>query len=251
MLDWFRRIRKVSQKLTLPSRDASSGRSQVQLNPQKLTPSAEIYLGQLSYLSLFTADILEKDSVLAPTTAYRQKQLKVAELYRDRHRELGTMISKLGVGSVDLEDDFVGRIDELFQRTSGVGWHESLMRLYIAVGILEHSAKSVGRGLSAGRRSKVEDLLKNNALGLYCSTALKSEIQRIPEISGRLAMYGRSLVADVLLEVRHSVSLADVLKEVPVERVAKARAEFKVLEPFTSELIGAHTVRMDELGLTA
>ena len=251
MLDWFRRIRKVSRKLTLPSRDASSGRSQVQLNPQKLTPSAEIYLGQLSYLSLVTAEILEKDSVLAPTTAYRQKQLKVAEIYRERHRELGSMISKLGVGSVDLEDEFVSRIDELLTRTSGVGWHESLMRLHIVMGILEHSAKSVGKGLASARRSKVDELLKNNALALFCSTALKAEIQRIPEISGRLAMYGRSLVADVLLEVRHSVSLAAVLTEVPAERIAKARAEFKVLEPFTSELIAAHTVRMDALGLTA
>jgi hypothetical protein len=251
VLDWFRRIRKVSQKLTLPSRDASSGRSQVQLNPQKLTPSAEIYLGQLSYLSLVTAEILEKDSVLAPSTAYRQKQLKVAELYRDRHRELGSMISKLGVGPVDLEDDVVARIDELFQRTSGVGWHESLMRLYIVMGILEHSAKSVGKGLSSARRNKVDDLLKNNALSLFCSTALKGEIQRVPEMAARLAMYGRSLVADVLLEVRHSVSLDAVLTDVPTERIAKARAEFKVLEPFTSELIAAHTVRMDELGLTA
>ena len=251
MLDWFRRIRKVSQKLTLPSRDASSGRSQVQLNPQKLTPSAEIYLGQLSYLFLVTAEILEKDSVLAPSTSYRQKQLKVAELYRERHRELGTMISKLGLGSVDLEDDVVSRIDELFQRTSGVGWHESLVRLYIVIGILEHSAKSVGKGLSAARRGKVDDLLKNNSLEQFCATALKAEIQRVPDISGRLAMYGRSLVADVLLEVRHSVSLSAVLAEVPTERIAKARAEFKVLEPFTSELISAHTVRMDELGLTA
>lgn len=251
MLDWFRRIRKVSQKLTLPSRDASSGRSQVQLNPQKLTPSAEIYLGQLSYLSLVTAEILEKDSVLAPTTSFRQKQLKVAESYRARHRELATMISKVGFGSEDAEDQITHRIDELFKRTSGVGWHESLMRLYITMGILEHSAKSVGKGLSSARRGKVDDLLKNNALMLFCSTALKSEIERIPEISGRLAMYGRSLVADVLLEVRHSVSLTQVLTEVPNERVAKARAEFKVLEPFTSELIAAHTARMDELGLTA
>jgi hypothetical protein len=161
------------------------------------------------------------------------------------------MISKLGLGSVDLEDEVVSRIDELFQRTSGVGWHESLVRLYIVIGILEHSAKSVGKGLSAARRGKVDDLLKNNSLEQFCATALKAEIQRVPDISGRLAMYGRSLVADVLLEVRHSVSLSAVLAEVPTERIAKARAEFKVLEPFTSELISAHTVRMDELGLTA
>lgn len=251
MLDWFRRIRKVSRKLTLPSRDASSGRSQVQLNPQKLTPSVEIYLGQLSYLSLITAQILERDSVLAPSTAYRQKQLKVAEVYKERHRELATMLSKLGKDAVDVEDRFGPRIDELFERTAGVGWDESLMRLHIGLGILEHSAKAVGKGLSAATRNKVEDLLKGDELAQYCSTALKAEILRSPETAGRLAMYGRSLVADLLLEVRNSVSLEKVLQEVPADSVDKSRAEFKVLEPYVSELIAAHTVRMDELGLTA
>jgi tRNA-(MS[2]IO[6]A)-hydroxylase (MiaE)-like len=251
VLDWFRRIRKVSRKLTLPSRDASSGRSQVQLNPQKLTPSAEIYLGQLSYLSLVTAQILENDSVLAPSTSYRQKQLKVAEVYRERHRELTSMLSKLGKDAVDIEDRFGPRIDELFERTAGVGWHESLMRLHIALGILEHSAKSVGKGLTSATRNKVEDLLKNDLLAQYCSTALKSELQKRPEIAGRLAMYGRSLVADVLLEVRNSVSLEKVLTESPADKIEKSRAEFKVLEPYVSELIASHTVRMDELGLTA
>ncbi|MEY3586738.1 MAG: hypothetical protein RJB32_34, partial [Actinomycetota bacterium] len=30
-----------------------------------------------------------------------------------------------------------------------------------------------------------------------------------------------------------------------------ARTQFKALEPYTSELIAQHTVRMDRLGLTA
>ena len=211
----------------------------------------EIYLGQLSYLFLATGEILEKDSILAPSTAYRQKQLKVAELYKDRHRELVSMISKLGQEAVDLEDQFVQRIDELFKRTAGVGWHESIMRLYIAIGILEHSARAVGKGLTSARRTKVEELIKGDALSTFCVTALKSELQRSPELAGRLAMFGRSVVADVLLEVRQSVSLTQVLKESPTDPVMRSRAEFKALEPFTSELIAAHTVRMDELGLTA
>jgi hypothetical protein len=58
-------------------------------------------------------------------------------------------------------------------------------------------------------------------------------------------------VADALLEVRNSVSLAEVLPNPPADPVELARAQFKAIEPFVSELIAAHTVRMDELGLTA
>ena len=251
MLDWFRKIRKVSRKLTLPSRDASSGRSQVQLNPQKLTPSAEIYLGQLSYLSLVAADLLEADAITAPTLSIRQGQLKVAEFYRLRHKELSLMISKLGQDAVDLEDRFVNRIDSLIEHTKSVGWHGSIMRIYIVFGILEHSAKEVGRGLSPARRNKVEELLRSDALVKFCVTALKSELAKRPDLAGSLAMFGRSVVADALLEVRNSVSFEEVLPNPPADQVELARAQFKAIEPFVSELIAAHTVRMDELGLTA
>lgn len=235
----------------LPSRDASSGRSQVQLNPQKLTPSPEIYLGQLSYLTLATAELLEADSILTPVQAVRQKQLKVAAGYRERHRELGALIAKLGFESVDLEDRYAERIDGMFKLTSGVGWHESVMRLYIIIGILEDSARAVAKGLAAAKRNRVEELLRQSDLSEFCATSLKVEIERRPELAGRLAMYGRSLVADALLEVKNSVSLTQVLAESPEDANEALRAQFKALEPFMSELIAAHTVRMDRLGLTA
>lgn len=241
----------MSRKLTLPSRDASSGRSQVQLNPQKLTPSAEIYLGQLSYLSLVTAELLEADAIAAPTISIGQGQLKVAETYRLRHKELALMISKLGQDAVDLEDRFVNRIDSLIEHTKSVGWHESIMRIYIVFGILEHSAREVGRGLSPARRNKVDELLRGDDLMKFCATALKGQLAKRLELAGSLAMFGRSVVADALLEVRNSVSLAEVLPDPPADPAELARAQFKAIEPFVSDLIAAHTVRMDELGLTA
>jgi hypothetical protein len=251
VLDWFRRIRKVSQKLTLPSRDSSAGRSQVQLNPQKLTPSEEIYLGQLSYLSVVVADLLEQESILAPNQGFRESQLAVAKVYRSRHQELTALLAKLGQETVDAEDRVAERIDELFERTAGVGWHEAIMRLYLVIGILEHSALETARGLSLSNRNKVEALLKDHQLADFCHSVLSSQIQSYPEIAGRLAMYGRSLVADVLLEVRNSVSLSKIMQDAPEDRVELSRSQFKALEPFTSALIAAHTVRMDRLGLTA
>ena len=65
-------------------------------------------------------------------------------------------------------------------------------------------------------------------------------------------MFGRMVVADALLEVRDSVSFEKLAPQgLPSERVERAREQFKILEPFTSELISEHTMRMDRLGLTA
>ena len=65
-------------------------------------------------------------------------------------------------------------------------------------------------------------------------------------------MFGRMVVGDALLEIRDSVSFDKILATPKFDdRVSLSREQFKVLEPFTSELIAQHTVRMDLLGLTA
>lgn len=248
MLDWFRRIRKVSQKLTLPSRDASMGRSQVQLNPQKLTPRPEIYLGQLSYLTLRAAQILENDTNFAPTKELKAKQLKLAKLYQARHIEIRRLLSTSG-GAIDQEDKHSQRIDDMIRYTQGVGWHESTIRFYLLWGILEQSAKLVAKGLPTTVRSKVIAQL-GPELEEFCETALKSELARRPDLAPVLAMYGRSVVADALLEVRNSVDVSKVLVEKPQDEDFAA-ASFRAIEPFVSELIAGHSVRMDRLGLTA
>ncbi len=246
MLDWFRRIRKVSQKLTLPSRDASMGRSQVQLNPSKLTPSPEIYLGQLSYLTLRASEILAQDANFAPSKELSAKQSKLSKLYKERHQSLAQLLSTFG-GAVDQEDRHSKRIDDMIRYTQGVGWHESTIRFYLLWGILEQSAKAVAKGLPTSIRAKALACV-GPELEEFCESALLAEIKRRSDLAPVLAMYGRSVVADALLEVKNSV---DVSKLADSASEDKAAASFRAIEPFVSELIAAHTARMDRLGLTA
>jgi tRNA-(MS[2]IO[6]A)-hydroxylase (MiaE)-like len=248
VLDWFRRIRKVSQKLTLPSRDASMGRSQVQLNPQKLTPRPEIYLGQLSYLTLRASELLAQDALFAPSKELKSEQAKLAKLYGSRHKELSHLLATVG-GSVDLEDQHANRIDDMIRFTQGVGWHESTIRFYLLWGMLEQSAKAVAKGLPTNLRSKVLAQL-GPELEQFCFGALSAEMHKRADLSSVLAMYGRSLVADGLLEVRNSVDISKLTIQ-PGQNEEPAAFAFRAIEPFVSELVAAHSARMDRLGLTA
>jgi hypothetical protein len=76
-------------------------------------------------------------------------------------------------------------------------------------------------------------------------------IANLPQLSNDLALFGRAIVADALLEVRDSVSFEDVMRNPPTNPVDLTREQFKILEPITSELVANHTLRMDSLGLTA
>jgi hypothetical protein len=252
VLEWFRRIRKVSQKLSLPSRESGSGRSQIQLNHSKLTPSADVYLSQLSQVQLAIAHLMQDDSINAPKAEIRERQLEISRAYKIRSAESEAMVLRTGDNVMDMQAEIRDRLDLLIQRTEGQDWHEDLMRIHIVFGILEDSLRRVAKGLTPAKRIRVEAMLLDSSLEKFCEQELKRAIDNSPEISGRLAMFGRMVVADALLEVRDSVDLSKVLPHsLATDSVSLAREQFKVLEPFTSELISEHTVRMDRLGLTA
>ncbi len=252
MLDWLRRIRKVSQKLTLPSRDATAGRSQIQLNPAKLTPSSEIQLAYLAQLDGVISDLCDQDSQKAPLPEQAKKQAKIAADYRDRSKQLDAMLISSGEHQMELQSDMRERLDQLVIRTEGADWHEDLMRIYVVFGILQDSAHRVSKGLAPAKRVKAEQLLNAKELQDFCFHELAAGIASDVDLGSRLALFGRMVVGDALLEIRDSVSFERILPApTSTDPVLLAREQFKLLEPFTSELIAQHTVRMDLLGLTA
>ena len=251
MLDWIRRIRKVSQTLTLPSRDASAGRSQSQLNPAKLIPATEVFLSHLAQQHNLIADLLTDDSKDSPSEGFAAMQREIAASYSERAKELEDQLKKLGSSYMELQQDMRDRLDLLISRTEGYGWHEDLMRIYIVFGLLEDCQLRLAKGLAPARRVRVEAMLSDNSLIDFCEQALSRSIADNPTLAHDLALFGRAIVADALLEVRDMVSFDQMRLSEKGDDAAARREQFKVLEPLTSELIAQHTLRMDALGLTA
>ena len=252
MLDWLRRLRKVSQKLSLPSRDASSGRSQIQLNPAKLTPSPEIYLGRLAHLLVSIGEQLDLQSETAADSTLSKKLHLLSNKYYSKHSELVPLLTKFGIEANQLEDLYGDSMNQLLARTKGADFHEEMMRNYIVFGMLLDSYRRLAKGLTPAKRLKVEEPLGAQELEKLAQSTLFAAIAVDPKLGHRMALFGRMVVADCLLEVRNSISFEKVLTAGNFkDDTERTRAQFKALEPYTSELIAAHTVRMDQLGLTA
>jgi hypothetical protein len=249
MLDWIRRLRKISQTLSLPSRNPQS-RSQTQLNPARLIPATEVFLSQLLQHHLLVSQLLLDDLPAAPERWVNQ-QGALAAKYADRAREIQDLLIKLGSSDMDLQQSVRDRLDSLVHRTEGRGWPEDILRLYIVFSLLEDHYRRVARGLTPVRRIRIEAILSDNSLRDFCKQALADAIANLPQLSNDLALFGRAIVADALLEVRDSVSFEELLRDPPSNSVELTREQFRILEPLTSELVANHTVRMDALGLTA
>ena len=198
------------------------------------------------------ADLLSDDAQNAPSDAIKQKQLELADSYRRRSTEVEELIVRSGSSLMEVQAEIRDRLDLLVSHTEGKGWEEDLMRVHIVFGILEDSLRRVAKGLPAAKRIRVEAMLLNDQLEEFCNSQLLARIAEEPEIAGRLAMFGRMVVADALLEVRDSVSFEKVLPQgLPEDKTERSREQFRAIEPFVSELISEHTMRMDRLGLTA
>ena len=249
MFDWIRRLRKISQTLSLPSRDSQS-RSQSQLNPARLIPATEVFLSQLIQHHLLVSQLLADDADDAPEQ-WAKKQRALSTKYADRAKEMQDQLVKLGSSYMDLQQSIRDRLDTLVHRTEGKGWPEDIMRIFIVFSLLEDNYLRVSKGLTPARRIRIEAMLSDNSLNDFCQQALADAISNLPQLSNDLALFGRAIVADALLEVRDSVSFDDVLRNPPANQVDLTREQFKILEPITSELVANHTLRMDSLGLTA
>lgn len=251
MLDWIRRIRKVSQTLSLPSRDTSAGRSQGQLNASKVIPATEVFLSQLIQTNLLVADLLADDADPAPRPEWGKREVEIAKLYRNRATELGELLVRLGSSFMEIQQQVRDRMDELVLRTEGQNWYEDLMRIYIVFGLLEDSQLRIAKGLSPARRLRVETMLSDNTLLDFCRDTLAEAISVKPQLADELALFGRAIVADALLEVRDSLKFDALMPNPPQDAAELTREQFRILEPLTTDLIAGHTMRMDALGLTA
>jgi hypothetical protein len=198
------------------------------------------------------AEQLESQSETAGDQALSKKLHLLSNKYYSKHSELVPLLTKLGVEVSQLEKYYGASMNQLLERTRGSDFFEDLMRNYIVFGMLEDSYHRLAKGLAPAKRLKVEELLSGSELEKLSQSTLFGAIAQDPKLGHRMALYGRMVVADVLLEVRNSVSFEKVLTSVNFsDETDRTRSQFKALEPYTSELIAAHTVRMDQLGLTA
>ena len=198
------------------------------------------------------AEQLDYQSETAGDQALSKKLHLLSNKYYSKHSELIPLLSKLGVEASKLEQLYGSSVNQLLERTRGADFYEDMMRNYIVFGMLQDSFRRLAKGLTPARRLKVEDLLAAQELEKLAQSTLFAAIAADPKLGHRMALYGRMVVADCLLEIRNLIDFDKVLPAASYQdQTERTRAQFKILEPYTSELIAAHTVRMDQLGLTA
>ena len=257
MFEWFKRIGAKAKSFVLPEREERRSRNTEAINLAPYTPEPKVFLGQLAYLELSQFEILTNELKFSPTTAEKAGLSEAAAKSFQKYRSVAKLLQLAGIDATDAMDPFTERIETFHSRTNGIDWYETVVKVYLVGGLLEDFYKRLAVGLPEELRLEVEKALKDSTFEKFAKSVLIEAMQDNPQLASRLALWGRRLMGDVLLELRAAFDnrkLAGVAKSkkltLEAERSVNLEAYAK-LEPLISELIGAHSMRMDAIGLAA
>ncbi|GAB3408966.1 hypothetical protein GCM10027515_26940 [Schumannella luteola] len=236
MANWFRR-RRPATPAVLVGRPRSTVTARVEL--ADLTPGIDAYLGRAAYLQLALFEDVSRAISAAPSTVAKTSLARVAAPHLDAHRGLVAELVARGVDPAEAMEPYRLDIDDFQRRTLGQDWFETLATCYVTAGFLTDFFLSLAAGLPAELRGRVESLLDVEAGEDVLIDELRAGIDANPRLGSRLAMRGRRLVGDTMLVARSALGVG-----------AEGPGEERI-EPVFTELVAAHTRRMDALGLTA
>jgi hypothetical protein len=237
VVSWWNRKRAGQLAAAwLASRNPRSGTVE-RLQLDDVSPELDVYLGQAAYLQLSLYETMGRAGAGAPTLSGRLVTGVLATTALERHRAIVAEIERGGKEPADLMAPHRDAIDRFLERTSGADWYESMLTGYVTAGILNDLFANLLRSLPIDVRQRLRTVFDAREEPAVVEE-LTARIDEDPVVASRLAMWGRRLVGDTLLVARSALA-------------SHAREDQERLEPVWTELIAAHTRRMDALGLTA
>lgn len=238
MASWFSRRRPPVVVPRLKPRGERSLSTRVDLG--EITPELLPYLGQAALVQMLAFEtysgIVRGVSSLAAKEAVSQS----AGAALARYQGLIAEIRRRGDDPISTMQPFAEMCAAFRAVITGADWRESLLAASVAFGLLDDFFIRLAEGLPGDFGPRCAQLLSSDAGRDATVRLLQEAIAEDPPLASQLAMWGRRLVGDTLLVARSALHLSD-----------NSEDDEQHIEPVLTELIAAHSRRMDELGLTA
>lgn len=237
-MEWFwKRRRPESRALRLKSKGELGEATRVDF--EELAPDIDTYLGQAAYLQLGYFETLTRLIRATPGLADKEALARAAGAALTKHQGLVELISERGEDPTEIMLPFREQLDAFRRETLGARPQETMLSVHLTAGLLDdfYIALSASYG-DTGRRAA--DILRADDDRQAIVDMMGATIASDPEWRSLLALWGRRLVGDTLLVARSA--LRPIHLDVDDE---------KKVEPVFTELMAAHSRRMDAMGLAA
>lgn len=238
MAAWFRRNPRRPETPRLRPRADDLITTRVDLH--EFAPPLLEFLGRAAYVELTLFENLSRAISSAPTVGAKATIGGAAEITLARHRALIEEIRRAGGDPAAAMEPFIRPVDQFEREVHGADWYEVLVTCYLTTGFLDEFFAKLASGLDERDASRIAAIFTGPSGEPLLARELESAIEANPRLASRLAMWGRRLVGDTMLVARSTLHFGP-----------NHRSDEERIEPVFTELIAAHTRRMDALGLTA
>jgi hypothetical protein len=237
VVTWFWQRRPEGRVLSLRSRGELGDAKRVDF--EELAPEVATFLGQAAYLQLGYFETLSELIASTPELAQKESLSRAAGAALTKHEELVALIRVRGEDPTTLMLPFREPLDAFRRATHGVRPQETMLSVHITAGMLDdfYLALSASYGDTGDR---VAAILRADDDRQAIVDIIGDTIASDEEWRSLLALWGRRLVGDTLLIARAALRPTTL-----------AAAEEKKVEPVFTELMAAHSRRMDAMGLAA
>ncbi|TAM68454.1 MAG: hypothetical protein EPN48_10595 [Microbacteriaceae bacterium] len=240
---WFKSRRLPTEIPRLKPRGEKSAAERIDL--AEITPELLPYLGQVAYLQLEAFQVLARVVSAVPDLRAKEGIAAAAGAALAKFHGLVAEIRRHDADPTEVMEPFVISIDAFQALAAGSDWCETLVGVHVTTGLLDDFFIRLAVGLPGDVGPRTAHLLGADAGTEDIIRILQEQLALDPSLGSRLAMWGRRLVGDTLLVARSALPHATDGGAIGLNTVEQR------IEPVFTDVIAAHTRRMDELGLTA
>lgn len=202
-------------------------------------------LGAGEYLAF---ERLVSEASLAPSLAQRLRIADIAEGELEHHRLLRERMVELGEDPDEVMSRFLPPLERYHAMTAPSDWLESLVKAYVGDSIATDFYREIGAVLDEETAALVLEVCSELGQTRVVVEEVRAAIVADPRVAGRLALWGRRLVGEMLSQAQSAAAEHEALAGLILSEQVAAHVDLVAL---FQRLTEAHVERMAALGLAA
>ena len=208
-------------------------------------------LGVLAYGELTAFERMAADAALAPSIQDQAAMAGLAATQYDHFVVLRDRIQQMGVDASAAMTPFRPAIDAFHALTKPHDWLEGLIKAYVGDGITADFYREIAEHLDVETKALVIAVCDDHASSGFIVETVRDEIAVDPRLAGRLALWGRRLVGEMIAQAQAVAAEHDALSLLVIGGVNRPDVDLAELGALMTRLETNHVRRMAALSLAS
>ena len=208
-------------------------------------------LGAVAYGEITAFERLAEDARRAPSL---QDKVAIATMAAGEFGKVAVLhrrLEELGADPFEAMAPFQGPIDLFHVHTAPSDWYESLIKAYVGDGLADDFYREVAAYLDVDTRELIVTSLEDTAHAAFVVERVRAAIEEDPRLGGRLALWGRRLMGEALIQAQRVAAERDSLSALLAGGTDRPGMDLAAIGRMFARLTERHTERMDKLGLAS